>query len=187
MRKLVAPILCAFMMMGFGAAEIGCSSAPPPKAKAPRVRKKPPSTNFEMVDNRIKLPGAVVFRTGSDQLDPVSDDVLEIVHDYLEAKPEISLLRIEGHTDSDGPPAANQTLSEKRALAVVRWLAGVGVDCKRMLPVGFGETKPIAPNTTPDGKSQNRRVMFINAAVKGKALGGKPTDGGGKLAGDPCK
>lgn len=187
MRKLVAPILCAFMMVGFSAAEMGCSSAPPPKpAKAPRARKKPPTTNFEMVDNRIKLPGAVVFRTASDQLDPISDIVLEVVLDYLHSKPEVTLLRIEGHTDSDGSPPANQTLSERRALAVARWLADAGIDCRRLLPVGFGETRPVVPNTTSDNKAQNRRVAFVNASINGKHIGGASTDGGGRVAGDPC-
>ncbi|MFT3763922.1 MAG: OmpA family protein [Minicystis sp.] len=187
MRKFVAPILCAFMMVGFGAAEMGCSSAPPPKAKAPRVRKKPPVTNFEMVDNRIKLPGPVVFRTGSDQLDPVSDVVLEVVLDYMQAKHNVTLLRIEGHTDSDGSAPANQALSEKRAMAVARWLADAGIDCRRLLPVGFGQTKPVAPNDTSDNKAQNRRVAFVNAAIDGRTIGNAGADGGGRVAGDPCR
>lgn len=187
MRKFVAPILCAFMMVGFGATEIGCASAPPPKVKAPRVRKKPPTTNFEMVDNRIKLPGAIVFRTGSDQLDPISEPVLEVVLDYMTTKHEVTLLRIEGHTDSDGSPPANHTLSEKRALAVARWLADAGIDCRRLLPVGFGETKPVVPNSSPDNKAQNRRVAFINAAIGGRSIGSAAADGGGRVAGDPCR
>ena len=62
-----------------------------------------------------------------------------------------------------------------------------GIDCKRLIPVGFGETKPVAPNDTPDNKAQNRRTAFVNAALKGKPIGGMPVDGGGKVAGDPCK
>ncbi len=66
-------------------------------------------------------------------------------------------------------------------------LVAKGVDCKRLLPVGFGETKPRAENKTPEGKAQNRRTTFVNAALRGKAIGGAPLEGFGKIAGDPCK
>jgi OOP family OmpA-OmpF porin len=143
-----------------------------------------------MEKGALKLPGPVVFETGSDKLKPESDTVLQFVKDYLDAKPDITLLRVEGHTDNDGNPAANETLSEKRALAVSRWLVGKGIDCHRLLPVGFGQTRPIVGTVaaqTPDEKAQNRRTAFLNAAVKGKPIGGMPVDGGGKVAGDSCK
>lgn len=148
-------------------------------AKAPRT--------FQLEGNELKLPGPVVFETGGDKLRPESDAVLAVVVDYLAAKSYISLLRIEGHTDSDGRPDANQALSERRAQAVARWLVSKGVDCKRLLPVGFGGSKPVAPSDTPQGKAQNRRVAFVNAALRGRPIGGLPVDGGGKVAGDPCK
>jgi OOP family OmpA-OmpF porin len=104
------------------------------------------------------------------------------VRAYLEAKSYISSLRIEGHGDD----AASQALTEKRALAVARWLVAKGVDCKRLVAVGFGNTKPVADNSTPEGKAQNRRIAFFNAGLRGRAIGGEPLDGGGKLAGDTC-
>lgn len=188
MRRFVAPVLCAFMMVGLGSLTVGCGSAPPPKPKAPRVRKNPkPVTTFKITDNRIHLPGPVVFRTGSDVIDPISDPVLEIVLDYMVAKPEVTLLRIEGHTDSDGNAGANQSLSEKRAMSVARWLTDAGIDCRRLMPVGFGQTKPIAPNDSADNKAQNRRVAFVNAAVNGRPVGAAAVDAGGRVAGDPCR
>jgi OOP family OmpA-OmpF porin len=144
-------------------------------------------TEFQLEGGILKLPGAIVFETSSDKLSPVSDEVLEIVHDYLDAKPDVTLLRIEGHTDTDGNPAANEALSEKRAMAVARWLVAVGVKCDRLVPVGFGQSKPIVPNDTPDNKALNRRVAFVPAALRGKPIGGQPFDGGGKVAGDPCR
>jgi OOP family OmpA-OmpF porin len=128
----------------------------------------------------------VEFETGTDKLSPTSDAVLEIVHDYLDQSPEVTLLRIEGHTDSEGNPATNQTLSEKRALAVARWLVGVGVACNRLIPVGFGPTKPIVLNDTPANRAANRRVAFVKASIKNKPIGGLMVDGGGQPAGDPC-
>ncbi|MBI4951017.1 MAG: OmpA family protein [Myxococcales bacterium] len=154
---------------------------PPPPKPAPRPVAAQPAAE------KVEIPGAVVFLTGSDKLDKSSDAVLELVKKYLDSKPEITLFRIEGHTDSDGDDASNQVLSEKRALAVASWLKARGVDCKRLIAVGFGESKPIADNATEEGKAQNRRVVYYNAARKGQPIGGLPVDGGGTVAGDPCK
>ena len=137
--------------------------------------------------NQLKLSSPVVFETGSDKLKPESDAVLAHVKEYLDAKSYISLLRIEVHTDSQGGTEANQKLSEKRALAVARWLVAKGVPCGRLIAVGFGETKPVATNATAEGRAQNRRTMFVNAALRGRPIGGMPVDGGGKVAGDVCK
>jgi OmpA-OmpF porin, OOP family len=135
----------------------------------------------------IKLPGPVVFEPDSDKLSAVSDAALEVVHDYLDANPDVTLLRIEAHTDDGGTPDGNWVLSQKRAMNVARWLVAVGVRCNRLIPVGFGQTKQLVPNTTPESKAQNRRVEFHPAAVKGKPVDGLLVDGGGKPAGDPCR
>jgi len=79
-------------------------------------------------------------------------------------------------------------LTEKRATAVGRWLVAHGIDCKRLLAVGFGSNKPIADNATPDGRAQNRRITISNAALRGRLIGGMPADGGGQPASDDlCK
>jgi OmpA family len=74
--------------------------------------------------------------------------------------PELRL-RIDGHTDDVGQPAANQALSEKRAAAVKAWLVARGVDAKRLEAKGFGQTKPAAANDTPEGRQNNRRVELV--------------------------
>ncbi|WP_437641193.1 OmpA family protein [Sorangium sp. So ce854] len=166
---------------------------PPPPAEPkeePKEEKKPRprfKLTFKLKGNQVELPGPVVFETNSDRLLPESDEVLNIVDDFLKQRKDVSLLRIEGHTDSDGDDALNQTLSEKRAMSVARWLVAKGHDCKRFIAVGFGETKPVADNNTPEGKAQNRRTGFFIAAIDGKAVDKQPVDGGGKVAGDPCK
>lgn len=146
---------------------------------------RPEDLSFDS-SGALKLPGPVDFDAGSDKLSPSSDAVLEIVRDYLDQSPEVTLLRIEGHTDNEGNPATNQTLSEKRALAVARWLVGAGVSCSRLIPVGFGQTKPVAPNDTPEQRGQNRRVAFVRASIHNKPIGGLMVDGGGQPAGNPC-
>ncbi len=67
---------------------------------------------------------------------------------------------VEGHTDAVGSDAYNQALSERRANAVVDYLAAGGIARGRLSAVGFGETKPVASNETDDGRAQNRRVEF---------------------------
>ncbi|MCK6548269.1 OmpA family protein [Myxococcota bacterium] len=156
-------------------------------ALAPLVASaEPPARRFELSGNELVVPGAIVFETGGAALKPESEAALEHVAAYLADKTYISTLRIEGHTDGDGKPAEQQALSEQRALAVARWLVKKGVDCKRLLPVGFGGSKPVAANDSAEGKAKNRRTSFVNAALRGRAIGGMPLDGGGQVAGDPC-
>jgi OOP family OmpA-OmpF porin len=208
MRKLVAPVLCATMMVAI-AAGTGCTAKasfqaganepkqeaapPPPPPATPPPEKKESGLGrlskmaFKLKGFQIELPGPIVFETGTAKIKPESEEVLNIVHNFLQSRKDVTLLRVEGHTDDVGDDPKNQTLSEQRALAVAQWLVAKGNDCKRLLPVGFGETKPIADNKTEEGKAQNRRVDFLIAAIDGKAVEGKPVDGGGKPAGDPCK
>ncbi len=143
--------------------------------------------DYKLEGNEVKLQKEIVFETGSDKLKPESNAALEIIKQYLTDKSYISTLRVEVHTDNTGNAAASQTLSEKRTLAVCKKLVEMGVDCKRLIAVGFGDTKPVAANDSPEGRAQNRRTCFINAALRGRAIGGMPLDGGGKVAGDPCQ
>ena len=62
---------------------------------------------------------------------------------------------------SDGDEAANQTLSERRAQAVVDYMVRAGLPANRFMPVGYGSTQPLGANDTEDGKAQNRRIDFV--------------------------
>ena len=71
-------------------------------------------------------------------------------------------LTIEGHTDSSGNAQANQELSQRRASAVTAFLATTyKIEPSRLTAVGFGDKNPAAPNTTPEGRQQNRRVELV--------------------------
>ncbi len=90
----------------------------------------------------------------------ILNEAIEVLKKYPELKVEVA-----GHTDSVGTDAYNQKLSERRAKAVYDYLTSNGVDAGRLMgPHGYGESRPIAPNTTPDGKdnpegrAQNRRT-----------------------------
>lgn len=142
---------------------------------------------YTLNGNQLLLPSAIEFESGSDKIKPQSKDALMHIKDYLQDKTYISTLRIEVHTDADGNPADKQKLTEKRALAVGRWLVNEGIDCTRLICVGFGSTKPVADNASAEGKAANRRVTIVNAGLRGHAIGGMPIDGGGMVAGDVCK
>jgi OOP family OmpA-OmpF porin len=79
----------------------------------------------------------------------------------------INVLRVEGHTDSDGDPASNQALSERRAQAVVDWLVAHGVDRARLHPTGCAARDPLVPNDTPEHKALNRRTEFDIEQING--------------------
>lgn len=148
-----------------------------------RADEAPPRrTQYQVENNRLVTPVPVVFQTNSDKLKPESEPALEHVRAYLTEKSYVSTLRIEVHSDNQGDPQKNQTLTEQRALAVARALIAKGVDCKRLLAVGFGDSKPVADSRTPEGRAENRRVSFINAALRGRPIGGMPLDGGGRSA-----
>jgi outer membrane protein OmpA-like peptidoglycan-associated protein len=83
----------------------------------------------------------------------VLDAMTSILKEYPNAK-----FSIEGHTDSDGSEALNQSLSTSRAEAIKVYLTDHGIDASRLTSIGYGESKPIASNKTKDGKAQNRRV-----------------------------
>lgn len=106
----------------------------------------------------LNMPSNVTF--GSDQsaiqsqFYPVLNSVALVVKKYNQ-----TLIDVKGHTDSSGDFDYNQRLSEQRALSVANYLSQQGqIDGRRFAVAGFGETQPVADNTTEAGKAQNRRV-----------------------------
>jgi outer membrane protein OmpA-like peptidoglycan-associated protein len=111
-------------------------------------------------DGRVATQG-ILFSTNSDVIRPESTPTLEEIGDMLRAHPELQL-QIEGHTDSDGDNAYNLALSGRRAAAVKAYLVeSFGIEAGRLETSGFGESKPVADNATPEGKQQNRRVELV--------------------------
>ncbi len=102
----------------------------------------------------------VQFVTGSAELQPQSLAVLDEVGAALAQRPDLRI-DIAGHTDSQGAARSNLALSEKRAQTVLGYLVGkFGLSRDRFTTHGFGSSKPVAPNETPDGRAKNRRVEF---------------------------
>jgi outer membrane protein OmpA-like peptidoglycan-associated protein len=111
---------------------------------------------------QLEILEKVYFRTGSHKLQKRSFALLDNVAEVLKAHPEIELVRVEGHTDSTGNLKYNMRLSKMRATTVVRYLVGRGkVSKDRLIPEGFGPTRPIVPDAkTKEELAQNRRVEF---------------------------
>ncbi len=107
----------------------------------------------------LSRTGNIYFSTGSAQLRPESDAVLESITDIIKRCPGLEV-EISGHTDSDGSNALNQRLSEQRAGSVIRYFDANGIASDRLVAVGAGEESPVAPNDTPENKQKNRRIEF---------------------------
>lgn len=118
-------------------------------------------------DNLIlRMPSDVTFASNQSsvqsQFYPVLDDVAQVLTQY-----DQSLVDIMGHADSDGPDDYNLDLSRRRAIAVADLLVARGVQPGRLVVDGYGESRPIASNATPQGKAQNRRVEILIRPFRG--------------------
>jgi len=113
--------------------------------------------------DRIAIAEQVHFDTGSATIQarslPLLDEVAAVLHDH----PEIALLRVEGHTDASGDPAANLALSRARAAAVVDSLIERGVELERLDAAGYGATKPRMEGDSEEARAANRRVELVVA------------------------
>jgi outer membrane protein OmpA-like peptidoglycan-associated protein len=111
-----------------------------------------------MGDNiTLNMPGNITFKSNSAELDPSFYKVLNSV-DIVLKKYDKTVVEVAGHTDSTGSPDYNQKLSERRANSVAQYLESQGLATNRVVTVGAGETRPVADNSTPEGRQANRRV-----------------------------
>lgn len=108
---------------------------------------------------RVSLYG-INFDTGKASLRPDSEPVLSEVLKLLQTNGEWAMM-VAGHTDNVGAPEMNLGLSRQRAESVIAWLAGRGVDRARLVAAGFGDKRPVAPNTNEEGRQKNRRVDLV--------------------------
>ncbi len=108
----------------------------------------------------LSLTG-VNFATNKAVLTMDSKEILEQAVTLLKQTDAVIEVRVEGHTDSRGAEAYNMTLSQARAESVVAYLVSRGVKANSLLPVGMGESNPVASNDTEVGQAANRRVDFV--------------------------
>ncbi len=101
----------------------------------------------------------VNFEYNSSRLTPRARAILDEVAEELKQYPNVKV-QVEAHTDSKGSSQYNLWLSKARAQSVIDYLVSRGISSRRLIPIGFGETKPIASNATEQGRALNRRVEF---------------------------
>lgn len=125
------------------------------------LRQRTAGTDIEVTrqgdDLLLNMPSGITFATDSASIQPqfrtTLDQVAQVLADYNQ-----TYVDVYGHTDSTGSDSYNLTLSQRRADAVADYLSTRGVARARMGTRGFGETQPVADNTTEAGRAENRRV-----------------------------
>jgi type VI secretion system peptidoglycan-associated protein len=130
---------------------------------APEIRAHLVTVESDAQTVRVRTTVGQLFRSGSDQLEPGREPLFHRIGRAIEA--EQGGVVVEGHADSDKVASLqfpdNMALSQARAETVGKLIAGDLSDPGRVTTKGFGDTVPIAPNATPEGKSQNRRVEIV--------------------------
>lgn len=107
---------------------------------------------------QVQQNARIEFETGSARLNAASRQMLENMPAILDGCPENVRVLVAGHTDNEGDAGLNLRLSRQRARSVFDTLVRAGVDPSDLVSQGYGETKPIADNSTEEGRAQNRRI-----------------------------
>ena len=110
--------------------------------------------------SRVAREGVINFSRASYDLDPASYPTLNRLAEAANRCPTV-VVEIEGHTDAEGTIERNQLLSDRRANSVRDYLVRAGVDPRRLVAIGYGQSRNIAPNNTPEGRARNRRIEFL--------------------------
>ena len=146
--------VAALQVVGFDLTDgvLGPEKPPPPTREEVEELER---TLAELIEGKV-----VEFEFASDELTDVGTALLDELLVPLREFSAVSI-RIEGHADAQGSPERNLELSFRRAQAVVDYFVEQGEDVNRFIAVGYGDTRPIADNSTEEGRQKNRRIEFI--------------------------
>jgi len=170
----------SFALLGCGGpppVAVRVNTPPPPTVvvEGPRpvvVEKKSVLLGLPLTGSQIDVLGDIEFDVDKATIrqTPQTLGILNTLANAGRVYPQITRLRVEGHTDSDGNEANNQNLSERRAQAVVQWLVDHGINPNRLVAVGCGSRDPLMPNDSQEHKQRNRRTEFDIEMVEGTAF-----------------
>ncbi len=144
---------------GIADGQDACVQEKGPATQDPKTNGCP--TAARVLGPQIVIQEQILFETGSDRILEQSVHVLQSVADVMLGHPDIARIAVDGHTDNVGVDGKNLQLSQRRSLAIVRWLVDHGIDARRLETRAFGARRPIADNKTPEGRAKNRRVEFL--------------------------
>lgn len=138
--------------------------------QAAELKQQVDGAEVETVNNgeaiKLTFDSGILFATGKSDLSEASKISLAKFAVSLQQHPDTDVT-IEGHTDNTGSNNVNQPLSENRAKSVFNFLATQGVSPQRMVTIGYSSSKPVADNSTAEGRTKNRRVeVYITANQK---------------------
>jgi len=188
MKKIVLGVVLLASVVGCRASvHVQASTPAPPPPPAAEPAPPPPAEPAPKVGDAIELPAQIEFERDQARIKQTPDTLgtLEKLAEIMKKNPGITKLRIEGHTDATGKAKHNEKLSKQRADAVAKWLGEHDVKADRLVTVGYGASRPIAPNDTAEHRAQNRRTEYYVEEIDGKKLdqptqkvaAGTPTSG----------
>jgi OmpA-OmpF porin, OOP family len=119
-----------------------------------------PTGEAEDCVGKARLRG-LVFADGGSEIEKPDQAVLDLVAEAIKTRCAGKTITIEGHTSVSGSPESNQQLSERRAQAVERYLIERGVPASQLRAVGYGESRPITTDASPEAQKVNRRVTLV--------------------------
>jgi len=145
--------------------------------QAEEIQKDLKGAKVERVGEGIKItfPAGILFDVNSTELKGQAKKDIEDLSKTLQKYKDTNIL-VEGHTDNTGTDQYNQQLSEKRAETVANFAKSIGVDGSRFSTIGYGESQPMADNSTVEGRHENRRVeiaIYANDKLKKAAKKGQ--------------
>jgi len=163
MRRLLLGVALA---LGVGTS--GCAALMPAAKQEPfpvmdvQAERPPPGPDkVILTPSNIAIIDKIQFEVGKADLKPVSHVVIDEVVTVMKTNPQIELVQVQGHTDTDGSADLNRKLSQARSESVVKYMVGKGIKKDRLEGKGFGPDVPIADNAVPEGREANRRVEFL--------------------------
>ena len=154
----------------------------------PKVAADPPPEppKVELKKDKIEIHEKVQFALDKSEILSVSFGLLDEVAKVIQENPHVQKVSIEGHASDEGDDKYNLTLSKARAEAVRAYLVSKGVAADRLSSTGFGETKPLVANDTPENREKNRRVEF-NITKQQLTAEAEPATGKDKVDGKSSK
>jgi OOP family OmpA-OmpF porin len=171
-KTVVLGLVLAMCMVGCKARVQVQAKTPAPEPPKVEEPKPEPPKEEPKAGEQIVLPEVIEFELNDSTIKQTQKtlDALNKLADVMKSHPNITKLRIEGHTDSSGKVRRNEKLSKARADAVAKWLTDNGIASNRLTTVGYGAKRPLVANDTVDHRALNRRTEYYVDEVDGKKV-----------------